>query len=72
MNQQEFERLKQLVKKYHEFLFSLPGLMAVGYNDKEISIDIKPERVELARQFVSNNIEGVPVKIRPRSNPPSF
>ncbi|MDO8523127.1 MAG: hypothetical protein Q7S12_02480 [bacterium] len=72
MDQKKFEKNKKLMDKYHDFIFSLPGLMCVGWDDKEITIDIKPENVALAEQFISNYIEGVPIKIIPRTNPPSF
>ncbi|MDO8496815.1 MAG: hypothetical protein Q7S43_05190 [bacterium] len=72
MNQQEFERIEKIFKKYREFIFSLPGIMGAGYSDRQISIDIKPEKVELVRQFVATSIEGIPVKIRPRTELPIF
>ena len=72
MNQQEFERIKLIFEKYHDFIFSLPGIMGAGYSDKEISIDLKPEKLELGKQFVSDSFDGIPVKIRPRSSPPVF
>ena len=52
MNQREFERIKQIFEKYHDFIFALPGIMGAGYNDKEITIDLKPEKLELGKQFV--------------------
>ena len=72
MDQEKFEKNKNLVDKYRDFILSHHGYMLVGYNDNEIYVDIKPEFVELANQFVSSNIEGVPLKIKPRSRPPAF
>jgi len=72
MDQKELERIKIIYEKYHDFIFSLPGIMGAGYGDKEISIDLTPEKLELGKQFVSDNLDGVPVKIKPRSDPPVF
>ena len=72
INNEKLKKNEKLVNKYRDFLFSLPGLVCVGYNDTEITISIKPEKVELARQSVPSALEGVPVKIKPRTNTPQF
>ena len=67
MNQVKFEEIKQVVKKYHDFLFSLPGLRGVGYDDNEITIYVKPENVESVKRSVKSNLDGVTVLIKPRT-----
>lgn len=72
MNMQELERIRGIQAKYSKFISSLPGIMYVAYDDKEIIIYVKPENVELAKQFVSNLLDGIPVNIKPRTRFPLF
>ncbi|HUZ92931.1 MAG TPA: hypothetical protein VNG29_02950 [Candidatus Paceibacterota bacterium] len=72
MDMEKLAKNGELIKKYHDLIFSIPGLMLLGWNDKEIHLEVKPEKVELTKKFVVSDLEGVPVKVLPRSNPPSF
>ena len=72
LDQKRFRRVEETKEKYHELIFALPGLMMVAWDDERIAIDVKPQYLELARQFVSSSLDGIPVVFRPRNNPPMF
>lgn len=72
MDEEKLKANRELADKYREFIVLLPGYMYHGWDDKEITLYIRPEKAALAKKFVSDNLEGIPVKIHPRNNPPSF
>jgi len=72
MDMDKLAKNGELVTKYHDLIFSIPGLMLVGWNDKELHIEVKPEKVELIKKFIVSDLEGIPVRVSPRSEPPSF